>query len=206
MIAFHQVQPAEDGAAGQPVVQILHLGERVLVWRREVVEAAVVAAGAPAAVLLGHHVEGGGPGTVRAANDAGLLQLPELLLGGGKFGWVQAALRGKHQAACHLDYVLDAMLGLRRPRAALEDPWKFGQKGLNAGIQSKGSTEAADGCAGGGDSAAGTFQDGLVSSSKQHLGAGRGDHQVKKSQKINPQNWSRHIRQEKPVNKFALLP
>jgi hypothetical protein len=58
MVFFDQVNLAEDRAAVQAVGQVLHVWEGVLVRGGDGVEAAVVTAGPPGAILFGDHVQG----------------------------------------------------------------------------------------------------------------------------------------------------
>ncbi len=58
MVSSDQVNLAEDGTAVQAVGQVLHVWEGVPVRGGDSVEAAVVYAGPPRAVLFGDHVKG----------------------------------------------------------------------------------------------------------------------------------------------------
>ena len=64
VVALYQIHLAEHSAAMELGCRVLHVGQWVLVWRGGQVEAAVVTAWPPAAVLLFDHVERGGPGAV----------------------------------------------------------------------------------------------------------------------------------------------
>ena len=64
MVGFNQIDFGKDCTPGHAVIEGLHVGQGVPVWDGDGVEAAVVAAGAPGAVLLGHQVQRGRPGRV----------------------------------------------------------------------------------------------------------------------------------------------
>ena len=93
MVALPEVDLGEDASALQSGHEVHHVGQRVAVRDGDAVEAAIVAAGAPVAVRLAHHVEWRGPWAVGPAGDAVLLQGGELGLGGGELLGVQAAKR-----------------------------------------------------------------------------------------------------------------
>jgi hypothetical protein len=80
MVSFDQVYFSKNNAASQAVIEGLHVGQGVPVRECDGVEVAVVATGAPGAVLLGHQVQGVCPGRVGAANNTSFLQCEELLL------------------------------------------------------------------------------------------------------------------------------
>ena len=58
MVAFDQVQLAEDGGAMEVVGQVQHVGQGVPVRGGELVQVSVVAAWAPAPTWFLYHVEG----------------------------------------------------------------------------------------------------------------------------------------------------
>ena len=89
MISFDKVKLGEDSGALEIVGEILDVREGIPVRSGDGVEAAVVAAGAPAATRLGHHVKRGHPRAVRVADDAGGLELGELILSYAKLFWIQ---------------------------------------------------------------------------------------------------------------------
>ncbi len=72
---------AEDGAAVQAIVQVLHVWEGVPVGRGDCVEAAVVAAGPPGSVFFGDHVQGRCPCGIGSPNDTCFFEFLELRLG-----------------------------------------------------------------------------------------------------------------------------
>ena len=89
VISFDKVKLGEDSGAPEIVGEILDVREGIPVRSGDGVEAAVVATGAPAATRLGHHVKRGRPRAVRAADDAGGLELGELVLSYAKLFWIQ---------------------------------------------------------------------------------------------------------------------
>ncbi len=91
VVALPEIQLAEDAASLQPGGEILDVGQRVGVWHCGEVQSAVIAAGPPCPVRLHHHVKRCKPVAGGPPDDAVLLQLGELGLGGHQFGRIQAA-------------------------------------------------------------------------------------------------------------------
>ena len=109
IIALGEVQLGEDLGAVQVGCHVRNVGQRVVVAFCDVVEASVVAAGPVGTVLLGDHVEGGGPGACGFLANALGLQLSEDLLGCFELRWGQAAELGVDWGALRHDVVLDTM-------------------------------------------------------------------------------------------------
>ena len=107
--------------------EVLDRGQGVAVGNGAGVETAIIAAGAPAAILLGHHVQRRRPGGVGAANDASCLELPELGLGDAQLVAVQATRLGKNRRASCRDKVSHPVLGPRGPGTVADDGRKFTQ-------------------------------------------------------------------------------
>ena len=89
MISFDKVKLGEDGGTPEIVGEILDVREGIPVGSGDSVEAAVVAAGAPAPTRFGHHVERRCPRAVRAADDTCGLKFGELVLSYAKLFWIQ---------------------------------------------------------------------------------------------------------------------
>ena len=81
MVPLDEVHAGEELATVELVGEVQDAGQGLAVVLGGEVEAAVMAAGSPRAILLAYHVERGGTRQVRAANDAGSLYLAELSLG-----------------------------------------------------------------------------------------------------------------------------
>ena len=90
VIALPEVNLGEDGGSLQAGDEIHHIRQGIAVRDGDAVEAAIIAARAPAAIRLADHVERRCPRAIRAANDAVFLQGGELGLGGGELLRVQA--------------------------------------------------------------------------------------------------------------------
>jgi hypothetical protein len=69
VISFYQVNCWKDSAASQAVIEWLHVGQRVPLRNCDCIEAVVVTAEEPRAVLLGDQLEQGLPGWVWATNN-----------------------------------------------------------------------------------------------------------------------------------------
>ncbi len=110
VVTFDEVNLAEDGASVEAIGEILHVWQGVPVWRCDSVEPPLVAAGAPGAVLLGHHLDGGRPGGVGPADDTCCFKFFELGFGDAQLVGCEAAYLGELWAvsAC-VDDVLDAV-------------------------------------------------------------------------------------------------
>ena len=70
MVSSHQVHLEKDGGPCQVGREVLYMRNRIPVGGRGVVQAMKIAAGAPTAISLSHHVQGGGPRAVRVPHDA----------------------------------------------------------------------------------------------------------------------------------------
>ncbi len=81
VVSFDQVDLAEDGAAVQPIGQVLHVREGVPVRGGDRVEAAIVAAGLPGSVFFGDHVQGRCPCRVGFSEDTFFFEFLELCFG-----------------------------------------------------------------------------------------------------------------------------
>jgi hypothetical protein len=64
MVPLLHIYLREVGASGSPRRKVQHAGDGVGVRDCDAVEALVVTAGVPAAILLLDYVQGGGPGAV----------------------------------------------------------------------------------------------------------------------------------------------
>ncbi len=81
---------------GHAVIERLHVGEGVPVGDGDGVQAAVVAAGVPGAVLLGNQVQRGRPRRIGAANNTCFFQGKKLLFGYAVLFRVQPPGAGEH--------------------------------------------------------------------------------------------------------------
>ncbi len=61
MVSFDQIDFRKNDAYCHAVIEGLHVGEGVPVWNDNRIEAAVVDAGAPGAILFGNQVQGRHP-------------------------------------------------------------------------------------------------------------------------------------------------
>ena len=86
------------------------MGDRILVGVRSVIEAAKISAWTPGAILLGHHLERGGPSALGPADYSGLGHIVERGLGCGKFVGGKASGLGEHRPACCGDLQDDPVL------------------------------------------------------------------------------------------------
>ena len=70
VVALSEVDFGKNGGAVELCGKVVEVGQGVFVRGGDVVQEAVVAAGAGAAIRLGNHVEWGGPGCGGTTNDS----------------------------------------------------------------------------------------------------------------------------------------
>ena len=106
--------------------KIQHGGEGVPVWLGDGVQSAVVAVGAPGAVLRWYHMERRRPWRVETAGTTSSFQGAKFRLGDFKFVWIQAAC-GKNWAAGGLYKMANAMAWPWSPLAIADNAGKRSQ-------------------------------------------------------------------------------
>ncbi len=95
------------------VIEGVHVRQGVPVWHCDCIEAAVVTAGVPGAVLFGHQMQERHPRRVGVANNTCFLECKELLFGDMLLLWVQPPRAGENRSytTC-VNVVFDAVEGL----------------------------------------------------------------------------------------------
>jgi hypothetical protein len=75
VVAFYKIYGCENRTIMEFGSEIMKVGKGVGVRCCNGVKAAVITAGAPAAIFLWHHVKGRGPGAIGTANNASFFKL-----------------------------------------------------------------------------------------------------------------------------------
>jgi len=172
MVALPEVNHGENGGSLQTGDKIHNVGQGVAVQDGDAVEAAVVAAGTPAAVRLAHHVKRRGPGAVRAAQNAVSLQGGELGLGGGEFLRVQAPKQRGDGRSRGLQVMQNTVGGVGEPLGRVENILELLQKALDCWTVTGGGGPAGHSLAGDGE--VGPYPAAAAAEGYSRVGEGRG--------------------------------
>jgi hypothetical protein len=156
MVGFDQVNFRKNWAACHAVIEGLHVKQGVHVRHCDCIEAAVVTAGVPGAVLFGYEMQERRPRRVGVVNKTCFIECKELLFGNMVLLWAQPRRAGENGSCTScVNVVYDTVERHGGGGTGLQHRWEFleqllylGWKSGDSGLGTPGFTERSSTCLG----------------------------------------------------------